>query len=199
MSNTANSRVERPTLQGQRIKTRKRDEKEKHDPNGFRDSILTAINEIIAVSSPKNGTASSSSSILKNSASNNSSVSSVSEKGINNCLSSDKTSLDQESLPSSPTLSPEHKAVVVERETEETPEGNAVVAAEPSPALTVVPNGSATLVSSSDFVTKSRLEALSKFLDERGSKGKDDYRKYGEVLFDVLIAGGILGEFQQSR
>lgn len=36
---------ERPTLQGQRIKTRKRDEKEKFDPQGFRDQILLGIKE----------------------------------------------------------------------------------------------------------------------------------------------------------
>lgn len=36
---------ERPTLQGQRIKTRKRDEKEKYDPQGFRDTLLAGIKE----------------------------------------------------------------------------------------------------------------------------------------------------------
>lgn len=34
------------------------------------------------------------------------------------------------------------------------------------------------------------LEAISKFLDTAGNKL--DYRRYGEVLFDVLIAGGLL-------
>jgi len=33
------------------------------------------------------------------------------------------------------------------------------------------------------------LEAVSKYLDTN----KLDYRRYGETLFDVLIAGGILG------
>jgi hypothetical protein len=74
---------ERPTLQGQRIKTRKRDEKEKFDPTAFRDSILLGFNESIG-----------------------------------------------------------------------------------------------------------DLDSLSKFLDTSGSKL--DYRRYGEPLFDVLIAGGIL-------
>ncbi|XP_023220828.1 basic leucine zipper and W2 domain-containing protein 2-like [Centruroides sculpturatus] len=36
---------EKPTLSGQRIKTRKRDEKEKYDPTGFRDAILQGLNE----------------------------------------------------------------------------------------------------------------------------------------------------------
>jgi len=34
-----------PTLSGARIKTRKRDEKEKYDPRLFRDEILTGLNE----------------------------------------------------------------------------------------------------------------------------------------------------------
>lgn len=38
----------------------------------------------------------------------------------------------------------------------------------------------------------SDLDALSKYLDQAGNKL--DYKHYGETLFDVLIAGGILGE-----
>jgi hypothetical protein len=40
------------------------------------------------------------------------------------------------------------------------------------------------------------LEAVSKFLDTAGSKL--DYRRYGEALFDILIAGGLLGKLQIS-
>jgi len=40
-----NQKAEKPTLSGQRIKTRKRDEKEKYDPSAFRDSILQGFNE----------------------------------------------------------------------------------------------------------------------------------------------------------
>lgn len=76
-------KAEKPVLSGQRIKTRKRDEKEKYDPVGFRDAILQGLNEA----------------------------------------------------------------------------GN-------------------------------DLEAVSKFLDTAGSKL--DYRRYGEALFDILIAGGLL-------
>lgn len=36
------------------------------------------------------------------------------------------------------------------------------------------------------------LDSVSKFLDGAGGT-KLDYRRYGETLFDVLIAGGILG------
>lgn len=77
------TKAEKPILQGQRIKTRKRDEKAKYDPSGFRDSILQGLNE-----------------------------------------------------------------------------------------------------------AGGDLEAVSKFLDIAGSKL--DYRQYGEALFDVLLAGGIL-------
>lgn len=76
-------KTEKPILSGQRIKTRKRDEKEKYDPAGFRDAVLQGLN--------KAGT---------------------------------------------------------------------------------------------------DLEAVSKFLDTAGSKL--DYRRYGETLFDILIAGGLL-------
>lgn len=38
-------KTEKPTLSGQRIKTRKRDEKEKYDPTGFRDSVLAGLAE----------------------------------------------------------------------------------------------------------------------------------------------------------
>lgn len=37
-------KTEKPVLSGQRIKTRKRDEKEKYDPSGFRDYILVGLN-----------------------------------------------------------------------------------------------------------------------------------------------------------
>ncbi|KAH7945131.1 hypothetical protein HPB49_007138 [Dermacentor silvarum] len=77
---------EKPTLSGQRIKTRKRDEKEKYDPSGFRDAILQGFAE-----------------------------------------------------------------------------------------------------------AGSDLDAVHKFLDAAGSKL--DYRRYGEVIFDILLAGGILDTF----
>ncbi|XP_048580258.1 eIF5-mimic protein 2 [Nematostella vectensis] len=37
---------QKPTLSGQRIKTRKRDEKEKHHPLGFRDAIISGLNDL---------------------------------------------------------------------------------------------------------------------------------------------------------
>lgn len=36
------------------------------------------------------------------------------------------------------------------------------------------------------------FEAISRFL--YGAGNKLDYRRYGEVLFDILIAGGMLGK-----
>lgn len=38
-------KAQKPVLTGQRIKTRKRDEKEKYDPSGFRDSVVQGLNE----------------------------------------------------------------------------------------------------------------------------------------------------------
>ena len=99
-----------PTLQGHRIKTRKRDEKEKFDPGAFRDSLLSGFSQILYPDSSPTG--------------------------------------DQ-------------------------------------PVEEEVKNG--TKVS----ITKEHLEALYKYLDTQGN-GKIDYRKYGESLFDILIAGGIL-------
>lgn len=76
-------KTERPVLSGQRIKTRKRDEREKNDPTGFRDSVIAGLEK-----------------------------------------------------------------------------------------------------------TEGDLEQISKYLDSAGNKL--DYRRYGEVLFDILIAGGLL-------
>jgi len=76
-------KAERPVLSGQRIKTRKRDEREKYDPTGFRDAVIAGLEK-----------------------------------------------------------------------------------------------------------TEGDLEQISKYLDSAGNKL--DYRRYGEVLFDILIAGGLL-------
>lgn len=40
------------------------------------------------------------------------------------------------------------------------------------------------------------LEAVTKFLDASGAKL--DYRRYAETLFDILVAGGMLGKRQDS-
>lgn len=40
--------------------------------------------------------------------------------------------------------------------------------------------------------TGTDLDAVAKFLDASG--GKLDYRRYAETLFDILVAGGMLGE-----
>lgn len=40
--------------------------------------------------------------------------------------------------------------------------------------------------------TGSDLDAVAKFLDASGAKL--DYRRYAETLFDILVAGGMLGE-----
>lgn len=42
--------------------------------------------------------------------------------------------------------------------------------------------------------TGTDLEAVAKFLDASGAKL--DYRRYAETLFDILVAGGMLGKYQ---
>lgn len=108
----------RPTLQGQRIKTRKRDEKERTDPQAFRDSIIASFSDI----------------------------------------------LNQKFSPNS--------EVTISAETG-----------------TITNNGS----HKDNPLSKSHLEQLSKFLDEKGSAKDCDYKVYGEHLFDILLAGGLLG------
>ena len=44
--------------------------------------------------------------------------------------------------------------------------------------------------------TGTDLEAVAKFLDASGAKL--DYRRYAETLFDILVAGGMLGKRQGS-
>ncbi|KAI1280330.1 Basic leucine zipper and W2 domain-containing protein 2 [Halotydeus destructor] len=108
----SSSSKERPTLQGQRIKTRKRDEKEKFDAPGFRDSLLSGFSEILNL-----------------------------------------------------------------EETVQVNEAGESVEVEPRNGTPVA-------------ITQERLDALQKYLENQSAKL--DYRKYGEALFDILIAGGIL-------
>lgn len=44
--------------------------------------------------------------------------------------------------------------------------------------------------------TGTDLEAVAKFLDASGAKL--DYRRYAETLFDILVAGGMLGELSKG-
>ncbi|RWS07934.1 hypothetical protein B4U79_00739, partial [Dinothrombium tinctorium] len=121
------SKVERPTLQGQRIKTRKRDEKEKFDPSAFRDSILLGFFDVQQKQSPHSSDGESDS--VSNSA---------------NLLNNGNADSDS----------------------------------------------SHSTGGNYSTITKAQLDAIHKFLDTAGSKL--DYRRYGEVLFDILIAGGYL-------
>ena len=44
--------------------------------------------------------------------------------------------------------------------------------------------------------TGTDLDAVAKFLDSSGAKL--DYRRYAETLFDILVAGGMLGKLQET-
>lgn len=126
-------KAERPTLQGQRFRTRKRDEKEKFNPTGFRDTILHSFDAL-------NGT-------LKSSANNS-------------------TPLQENTTTTAPT-------------TDSTTNNS-----------TTTGNGKQINNSTTDStaLNSSDLEAVIKCLFD----SKIDYRVYGEQLFDIIIAGGIL-------
>lgn len=54
------------------------------------------------------------------------------------------------------------------------------------------PNGFRDAIISGLDKCSNDFEAISRYLD--GAGNKLDYRRYGESLFDILIAGGILGK-----
>lgn len=139
-------KIERPTLQGQRIKTRKRDEKEKFDPTGFRDSILQGFLN------------------LQKQSPSPSADGEINEKQIH----SKQNNKEQHKQGQSPVA-----------------EENGVL----NETNGVLKNGTDDYCSTP--FNKPQFENIYKFLDNGGSKL--DYRRYGEVLFDILIAGGHLG------
>jgi len=160
------SKTEKPTLQGQRIKTRKRDEKEKHDPNAFRDIILLGLNEIIAPQSgqiPKEDLQTEAVSIDSNLVDKNQTEedqeSSGESNNADNGTTGDEIADNQITVLESNGESKEIQAYVE-------------------------------LTNKDIKIEPAHFEALSKFLDVSGSKL--NYRRYGEVLLDILIAGGTL-------
>lgn len=233
-----------PTLSGQKIRTRKRDEKEKYDPQAFRESIFSALDEIIQstgsnISHLPPSTLTSSGSQSKLISPTHSDVPTLTKSFSGTGLCS-KSSTPSESAASTPVAPPpddlltstssgqteenngsllnavsdangtadlqiadgdsvvtEDKKYLDQTEIAENGEHDDPSSNGPSAAPDVVnappdvvPVGVSPAV---PIVTQAKLEALSKYLDVQGSQ-KDYYRKYGEVLFDILIAGGILGE-----
>jgi hypothetical protein len=185
------SKVEKPTLQGQRIKTRKRDEKEKYDPNTFRDLILQGVQEILQSSSPNSKETQSS-----QAGSADQLVSAVAAVQITDAPITDLSPAD------APPSSVEPSSVDADSNHHDSSFAAATTSAESSDddSVDVSHSDSAALPTQTVEVNASRnihfernqFEALSKFLDVSGSKL--NYRRYGDVLLDIIIAGGILGK-----
>jgi len=184
------SKTEKPTLQGQRIKTRKRDEKEKHDPNAFRDIILQGLNEIITPHSggidPKESQNTEADLIA-------SSVDSIS-------IDSKQTTEEDQESSNSESIDNGTDGVKEDEESTKSKVVDHTALTSPqdqTKASTVESNGEIGENHQTDELTRREItieqahfEALSKFLDVSGSKL--NYRRYGEVLLDILIAGGVL-------
>lgn len=152
------SKTEKPTLQGQRIKTRKRDEKEKHDPNAFRDIIILGLNEII---SPVTGTKDSQ-------------------------VEADLVIKEKQEV----SLEDQVEQIDISVDDKEATEEKSDLNSESNGDNKILEESSE--LENKEFVIEpAHFESLSKFLDVSGSKL--NYRRYGEVLLDILIAGGTLG------
>lgn len=135
-------KVERPTLQGQRFRTRKRDEKEKFNPTGFRDAILSSFDALNGGLTDKTTTTT----LTTSSSEIDSTAQQLNDTHLDNNTNNNHNNVDcnQE-------------------------EQQAQQAQQPQPQLDV--------------------EAVIKCLL---TDTKIDYRVYGEQLFDIIIAGGIL-------
>lgn len=189
------SKVEKPTLQGQRIKTRKRDEKEKYDPNTFRDLILQGVQEILQSSSTNSKEVGSA-----QAGSADQLVSAVAAVQITDAPNTDTSPADAPSslepspvdadIGNSDSSSPASGAAAV-ASAESSDDDSADVSRSESTAADAERPTVEVSASRNIHFERHQFEALSKFLDVSGSKL--NYRRYGDVLLDIIIAGGILG------
>lgn len=169
--------------------------KEKHDPNAFRDIILQGLNEIIA---PQTGThpkdSQTEAGVVKvNSIESIDSKQTATEEDLQDPEKA--SSCEQVNVDNGNAADVDSSKEEIEEETTngqqltddsqsttesngETKEGNEQIEL----ALTI----------KEITIEQAHFEALSKFLDVSGSKL--NYRRYGEVLLDILIAGGVLGK-----
>lgn len=135
-------KTERPTLQGQRFRTRKRDEKEKFNPTGFRDTILHSFDALNGGLCAR---------------ANEESSQTLSNNNLDNNISSTNETN------TTTTTTNDNNQTLKQNNTDSTTTTNAT--------------------SNYDF------DAIIKCLL---NDTKIDYRVYGEQLFDIIIAGGIL-------
>lgn len=191
-------KVERPTLQGQRFRTRKRDEKEKFNPTGFRDTILSsfdALNGGLCLKQQQTATSSSSDIQQQQQVNNNSDNSTI---GNNN--------EDQQQQQQATQLNP--ATIATNNQDSATQENNHVVGNGDGDQVGVVDglaSGNNTTTNNNNSNVNDNnsqqqqqqqapikrqldIDAVIKCLFD----SKIDYRVYGEQLFDIIIAGGIL-------
>ena len=160
----------------------KRDVGEKNDPQAFRDSIFAGLNDIL---NNKQHNSSSSSTAPKVSPTN---------PNVQLIAAAASTAVPVESTENDASNEADEvteglKAVELTGSAES---GDLVVKNGSSDGASVGSNGPSS-DSSTNAVTIQTLEALAKYLDAFSTKL--DYKKYGEVLFDILVAGGILGQY----
>lgn len=180
---------------------------EKHDPNAFRDIILLGLNEIIAPQSgqinPKDlQTDAGLVSIDSNSVTENSKPATTTEE-VEVSSTQDQEGNAVETVSDNgngSTVADEEETSSTGGQTDdtaqlnsaETPESNGETVRPPSDSDTTN-QANVELIDHEIVIDQAHFEALSKFLDVSGSKL--NYRRYGEVLLDILIAGGTLGEW----
>lgn len=141
-------KTERPTLQGQRFRTRKRDEKEKFNPTGFRDTILHSFDAL-------NG-------------------------GL--CLKSTNIATNE--------------LETINNNSNKTENTNTTTTTNNSNSTTNNISNNTTTDSNNSTTTAATTQTINYDIDAiikcLLTDTKIDYRVYGEQLFDIIIAGGIL-------
>lgn len=165
-------KAERPTLQGQRFRTRKRDEKEKFNPTGFRDTILSSFDAL------NGGLCFNKSAIngdLQQTTISNTSTPTTQQP--NNNLTSSDTAPTSEIDSTALQLENTH----LDNNATDNNHNDNDQQQQQQPEQTEQPARQAPQPLDIDAVIKCLL-----------TDTKIDYRVYGEQLFDIIIAGGIL-------
>ena len=178
---------------------------EKHDPNAFRDIILLGINEIIA---PQSGQINAKDLQAEAGHSESNSVTENSRSATEEVVVS--SAQDQEvdageavsDNGNGSTVADDEETSSTGGQTDDANQLNSAECVESNGETVRPPSDSDTNPASVELnnreivIDQAHFEALSKFLDVSGSKL--NYRRYGEVLLDILIAGGTLGRFDYS-
>jgi hypothetical protein len=192
------SKVEKPTLQGQRIKTRKRDEKEKYDPNTFRDLILQGVQEILQNSfsvskEPPTAQAGNADQLVSAVAAVQITDASKTDSSSADAANPTKSIVDATSNTESSSFdtTTDTSSNIAATASAETSDDDSTEVSRSESTINSTTRTCEVGASRNIHFERSQFEALSKLLDVSGSKL--NYRRYGDVLLDIIIAGGILG------